>query len=327
MKIEEIILTYQQGNIDRKEYASRMFEKYEELIAYKKLLSKSKVKEIIVNEEEVLFKILMHSLRNTDQKYEVIMELLERDGGAVQNTVLTFGDYEPDELNMVNRIVDSIRRNKNNGGGVFFDIGANLGWYTLNIKKEYPDVEIYAFEPIKENFLRFQKHLALNQLSGVHAYNIGMYHENVDLEFYYDVCASGASSLENLREHEATVKVTCRVERLDDFVKDHDIHDIDFIKCDVEGSELFVYKGGMKSINKHKPVIFSEMLRKWAAKFGYHPNDIIDLLATVGYECYVIGESGNLRKFARVDELTVETNYFFLHPEKHASILHDLEEK
>lgn len=54
------------------------------------------------------------------------------------------------------------------------------------------------------------------------------------------------------------------------------------------------------------------MLRKWSAKFGYHPNDIIDLFASVGYKCFVIKED-KLRKFARVDEETVGTNYFFLH--------------
>lgn len=57
MKIEDIRQMYQQGNIDTKEYAARMFEKYEELFAYKELLKQSKVKEISINEQEVLFKI------------------------------------------------------------------------------------------------------------------------------------------------------------------------------------------------------------------------------------------------------------------------------
>ena len=324
MKIEDIRQMYQQGNIDTKEYAARMFEKYEELFAYKELLKQSKVKEISINEQEVLFKIFMNSIANNAQEYEVIMELQKKDSAAVQNTILSLGDYESEELDLVSRIVDFIIKEENKA--TFFDIGANLGWYTINIKKQYPDMEVYAFEPVKENYLRLQKHMSLNQVSGVNAYNIGMHCENTNMEFYYDICASGASSLANLLEHDDTEIVSCKVVRLDDFVNEHSVSSIDFIKCDVEGSELFVYEGGLDSIKRYKPVIFSEMLRKWAAKFGYHPNDIIELLATAGYECYVIGDQGKLKKFSRVDERTVEKNYFFFHPQKHEAVLHQMEE-
>ena len=80
-----------------------------------------------------------------------------------------------------------------------------------------------------------------------------------------------------MREVKTTQKVECNVRRMDDFVKDENINRIDFIKCDVEGSELFVYQGGIESIDRFKPIVFSEMLRKWSNKFGYHPNDIINL--------------------------------------------------
>jgi hypothetical protein len=52
---------------------------------------------------------------------------------------------------------------------------------------------------------------------------------------------------------------------------------VDFIKCDVEGAELFVYQGAKATLMQQKPIVFTEMLRKWAAKFDYHPNDIIAL--------------------------------------------------
>lgn len=99
---------------------------------------------------------------------------------------------------------------------------------------------------------------------------------------------------------------------------------VDFIKCDVEGTELFVYEGGKKTIEKYRPIIMSEMLRKWAHKFNYHPNDIINLLTELGYQCFVINENSNLKKFDKVLEETVETNYYFLHKEKHAYIISNL---
>ena len=85
---------------------------------------------------------------------------------------------------------------------------------------------------------------------------------------------------------------------------------MDFIKCDVEGAELFVFQGGVATIRTQQPVIFTEMLRKWSAAFGYHPNDIIALLADAGYHCFTVHD-GRLTPFLTMDETTVETNFFF----------------
>ncbi len=321
MTIEEIRKKYADGDIDVKSYALQMFKKYEELFCYQELLEKSKVKEIIIREKEILYKIRLDSPFEDCNEYEILMEMYKKDCAAVPNTILSIGEYEPLELDMVGRIVSYMNE------GIFFDIGANLGWYTLNMKKQYPDLKVYAFEPIEDNYNKVKKNLEWNDLNQVKVFNIGLYHENTTLRFYYDVCASGASSLENLRGDEETREVMCKVERLDDVVKEQNISAMDFVKCDVEGAELFVYKGGFESIKKFKPVIFSEILRKWSAKFGYHPNDIIDLLAEAGYQCYVIKEKGKLRKFGRVNEQTLETNYFFMHVDKHAQIIRDLVEE
>ncbi len=318
MKIEELRKLYANNEIDLKSYGKQMFENYEELFSYKELLRESRVKEILINEKEVLFKILRNSPVNKSEEYEIIMEIYKKDYAAIPNTILSVGDYEPIELDMVSRVAGYMKE------GIFFDIGANLAWYTINIKKQYPEMRAYAFEPIEETFVRAKKNIELNQLEGTNIFNLALYHENTTLKFFYDVCEFGASSLQNLREDKETREVLCKTERLDDFVNDYNIAAIDFIKCDVEGSELFVYQGGMESIKKFKPVIFSEMLRKWSAKFGYHPNDIIDLLASAGYQCFVIGEKGKLKRFGRVDEQTIETNYFFLHPQKHGQIISDL---
>ena len=109
---------------------------------------------------------------------------------------------------------------------------------------------------------------------------------------------------------------------MDTFVKDEKISALDFVKCDVEGAEYFVYQGGLETLKKFKPIIFSEMLRKWSAKFDYHPNDIINLLKQIGYLCFVI-RGRKLEEFTLMDENTLETNFIFLHKEKHAQQVKD----
>ena len=63
-----------------------------------------------------------------------------------------------------------------------------------------------------------------------------------------------------------------------------------------------------------------ELLRKWSKPFGYHPNDVIELLRRLGYDCYTFEGSG-LARFNTMTEDTRQTNFFFAHPEKHRTWL------
>ena len=138
--------------------------------------------------------------------------------------------------------------------------------------------------------------------------------------------ASGASSLADLRELSTTRVIDIELRKMDDFALEKSIERIDVVKCDVEGAELFVFKGGLETLKRCKPVVFSEMLRKWSAKQGYHPHDIIGLFRDIGYACYTVN-GGYLNKLNFVTDSTVETNYFFLHDEKHKEIVRLLSHK
>ena len=117
-------------------------------------------------------------------------------------------------------------------------------------------------------------------------------------------------------------KIKCKITTMDEFMKNQR-HGPDFIKCDVEGAELFVFKGGVNTLKKYKPIIFTEMLRKWSKKFGYHPNDIINLLSGLGYQCYGY-VSKKIKKIDFVDSEMETTNFFFFHGAKHKNIISSL---
>jgi len=95
---------------------------------------------------------------------------------------------------------------------------------------------------------------------------------------------------------------------------------IDAIKLDVEGGELAALQGAMRVLTEHRPMIFSEMLRRHARAFGYHPNDIIALMTSLDYICFRIA-GDRLTPFEKMEEDTVETNFFFLHRLAHAPII------
>ena len=46
---------------------------------------------------------------------------------------------------------------------IFIDVGANSGFYSLQIGKNFPDLKIIAYEPVKETFIKFEKNILLNK--------------------------------------------------------------------------------------------------------------------------------------------------------------------
>ena len=129
--------------------------------------------------------------------------------------------------------------------------------------------------------------------------------------------AVGASLANNSGEPQ-TPTVTVRVRPLDTVIEELG-HSPDVIKIDVEGAELLVLRGAVKCLERHKPVLVCEMLRKWSANFDYHPNRIIEFLAGFGYECFEITEAG-LKRGSIVEDSTVATNFVFFEPNRHREL-------
>lgn len=306
-QISKLRRQFEEGSLSRDDYREKMFACYRELRNFQELLGKGVKLEI--SGKEVVLEV------DADTEHPIKMELREKDVTSVPALLLTHGSYEAEETNMV-KLLFSVGKFTN-----FFDIGANIGWYSLNLARG--GVKCYAFEPSASNYASLVRNYELNHWDTGLLYNFGFYKENKIMKFYYDEAATGASSMVNLRGTETTKEVEVQMQRLDDFVSENKITGMDFIKCDVEGAELFVFEGGKNALQKFKPVVFCEMLRKWSAKYNYHPNDIIALYRGLGYSCYVIAGEG-LKEIAEVNDETVETNFFFLHREKHEEIIRKL---
>jgi hypothetical protein len=88
---------------------------------------------------------------------------------------------------------------------------------------------------------------------------------------------------------------------------------LDFIKIDVEGAEKLVIDGGINTIKSLKPIIYCELLRKWSAKFGYHPQDVVKLLAEIGYKCFYLDGENELQRIYEIDDQTSQTNFLFIY--------------
>lgn len=281
-------------------YVVDMFGVHQHLLEYADMLKDTDISEVGITDNQVVM---------TFRSSGIKMSLIKGDTSLPPLTAFNFGSYEADELRAAMRIIGSRMK----PGYTVLDAGANTGWFSLHVAAAHRNAKVHAFEPIPHAFECLSRNIGLNGLSNIKTYNMGLSDRKTVGKFFCDPIRCGSSSLVNIADIGNAQEISCDIGRLDDIVRENNLA-VDFIKCDVEGAELLVFKGAMETIDRYKPAIFTEMLRKWSAKFNYHPNDIIRLFAEHGYFCYRLA-AGKFERFFEMDEKTVESNFFFMHPE------------
>ena len=127
---------------------------------------------------------------------------------------------------------------------IIWDVGANIGLYSLIAGIKFPRVKIFSFEPELEAFNRLKENIKLNRLNNIEALNFGLGNKNEEVALVKGAHFSdGNHSL--LKRQEAGnegAKETVKVFRGDDLIKDN-YPQPNVIKIDVEGFELNVLKG------------------------------------------------------------------------------------
>jgi len=159
--------------------------------------------------------------------------------------------------------------NKADGGEIIiFDVGANIGDYSLSLKKIFPLSTIYAFEPnpvsfkklteVKEIIAEFHP-FCLGLGSGKSQTKIFTYKNHPQSEHATII----KDVMVQLHKSEEVEEYAVDIVSLDSFCEEMNIDRIHFIKIDTEGYELEVLKGAVKLIkNKAIEVIqfeFNEM--------------------------------------------------------------------
>ncbi len=304
MSLKDLKFKFRNGDISKCDYINEMHKKHKHLFEYAEFIKNTDIAKIEITDDFIVM----------ISRYTGVKLFCDKnDKRFVPIEILNFDAYEKTEFEMVLKLIEE--------KFTVFDIGANIGWYSINISKAIKDVRVFAFEPVQETFEFLKKNIEMNNISNTQIFNFGFSNKERELIFYYDPENSGNASAANLSKSNKVKEKKCFVKRMDDFVIEKGLI-VDFIKCDVEGAELMVFQGGTETIKKHKPIIYTEMLRKWSEKFNYYPNDVINLLSCQGYGCFV-AKDDKLVEFTEMNDRTTETNFFFLHKEKHQSYINN----
>jgi len=136
-----------------------------------------------------------------------------------------------------------------NPADVVLDIGANVGVFSfLAGRKVGPGGAVYGFEPSSENFQIFLKTLEINGRPGnVFPVQKAVGQSSGTLKLYlYGGATTGVVPHDQGTEN---VPVTT----IDEFVAEHNLTRVDFIKMDIEGMERDALKGAYKTLQRFKP--------------------------------------------------------------------------
>jgi FkbM family methyltransferase len=162
-------------------------------------------------------------------------------------------------------------------GEVFYDIGANVGFFALaGARHVGPAGAVYAFEPAPENAAAIRASAALNGLENLEVIEkaAGRAAGRDRLLLVEDL---SWSHLESQGWHPRTVDtVEIEIVTIDDLVADGRLRPPQLVKIDVEGAEVDVLAGMRTTIEQHRPAIVCE-LHDTAAAF-------VETMDALGYE-------------------------------------------
>jgi FkbM family methyltransferase len=191
-------------------------------------------------------------------------------------------------------------------GDTVFDIGANIGMHTTLLSQLVgPRGRVFAFEPNAELLQTLT--LTVARLRNAVLYPYALSDRATEAPFFVPVHHTMSSladwttnaTLDHVRFGKART-ITVQQQRIDDLVADGILPLPNFIKCDVEGAELKVFRGGENTLDHaDAPVILFEAGPESAAGFGLSMTDAARFLGALprpGYQFFELLGGGTLRR-------------------------------
>jgi FkbM family methyltransferase len=158
-----------------------------------------------------------------------------------QRHAFWLGGYEPQMQALMARELKK--------GRTFYDIGANVGFYTLLGSFCVAPGCVFAFEPLPANVEFLKRHLAINQVRNVRVLQVAISDEIGTAKFRAE--PTGA-----MGQLDSSGNVNVNMSTIDALLATREITPPDFIKMDIEGAECKALFGARECFQQHKPVLF-----------------------------------------------------------------------
>ena len=167
-------------------------------------------------------------------------------------------------------------------GDVVIDVGANIGEVTLGASARVGrEGSVYSFEANPLVFEKLRRHIALNGVSNVNEYNMGLSDQAALVHFYSPEGNRGGGRV--AASGDAPGGAAVNLIALDEFWTADKIR-LDLIKVDVEGHEHKVLRGAEKTLRRHHPKLFVELNDANLRKYQSSASELLQFLENLGYK-------------------------------------------
>ncbi|MEK6808051.1 MAG: FkbM family methyltransferase [Nanoarchaeota archaeon] len=170
-------------------------------------------------------------------------------------------------------------------GEVFYDIGANIGAYSLVAAKYLKgEIVVYAFEPSFLNYAQLSKNIFINKCQdSIIPLNVALSDKTTIGGFHHQNLIPGGAlhSFGNAVDHNNNAFTPVFTQpvlsyTIDDLIKKFNMPLPNHIKLDVDGIELSILKGAQETC-------FGSQLRSILVEMSHDKDTIIDYLAQWGF--------------------------------------------
>lgn len=199
----------------------------------------------------------------------------------VSAEIIRTGEWEPESWNAIAKHLPA--------GGVFVDVGAHIGYYSL---KAAPVVgaggHVIAVEPNPPTIRELEDNI---RASGASAIISVQPVACSDAEATLDLFAgprgnTGQTSLSKTNASQTGKDVATyhvRARPLDDIIRDTGVSRVDAVKIDVEGAEMLVLKGSVRTLARYHPMVIVELIDAQLRSMGSSEAGVRAFMQAQGY--------------------------------------------
>ena len=174
-------------------------------------------------------------------------------------------------------------------GGIFVDVGANVGFFSFLVAGSCPSSRVCAIEPVSRNIRALRKAKEANGSTNVEIIHAAVSDGDGETKIKYRFLDSGSPSIVGYFGSKAVVEEFMMEEdvRLVSLVslmhRNGDGSRVRCVKIDAQGAELDVLKGAKKLLEdgriehliiEHNETAYGRKVRDFLLQFGYVPHHI-----------------------------------------------------
>ena len=191
--------------------------------------------------------------------------------GAVSSYL--FGTHEPE---LQHALVELLQP-----GDVFYDVGSNCGFFTIIAAKLVGEQgRVIAFEPSSEAASEVRQNVAANRFNHVELLEMALGDEDGQAVLYTSEQSAWGrlESTDHRKPLAYSRETSVLVKRLDSLPE---LPKPDVIKVDIEGGEIAMLRGAMKTLFEAKPFLLVEL-------HGTN-NEVAEIIEQLGYASVILG--------------------------------------